>query len=716
MIRLYQDGTDLTERYGLQFEDDCVLEQSVMGEPCLFLHFFHEGMIEDLDDAWHPVHVYCGTELTEEQILAAGDMDAFFRLCYYPRRPAEIVVHNDSLYEFKLNLYPVAGRLSDEGFIDVVKNGDVYVPNLPIGEFSVTGTPYDHLAKVITCLNSKGRVVRVGRTGEDYPQIVWKAGTCMTSGDKAISYTNVSVFEALNLIAQTFDTEWYIDGTTISIGDVRLNSDAPLSLEYGQGKGLVSGVTRGIGGDAIQRMWVTGTERNVNKKDYGAARLLLPYPEYRPYPSPSGMERWIPAGHILFDGEHIDLDAEFDWNHIVDRFYVDVDRVSLSSFVDGGMEAFWSNDDVYPSKELTATAVMWEYKGYYGDLAGLRAAYPELEDTDSDAWDNVKVDIVAAGNDVDYDAYKRKGEVMQLVFQSGELAGKEFPVFLYAHEARGRKPARRFEIERTGIDGYNMPIPPYVPFGSPRGGGDKFAIFNVDMPTEYYRSAQIDLLRAACKYLYQNNAERFAVSAMLDGVYASRNWEVIKDKIVLNGKVIVSVADTEYSLRISKMTTHLNRPHAPEVEFSNDYVKRRASTRRAIEITRSSSASAVAGEANRRANTARSIAENGRSENVVNIASANDMFINEGDTYITDPVNFPRTRHAYVYVPRRAGQRFTIVKTGVGSLEVRCVDSTAGITFTGAGSDTAATAITIASGRYDFVWTGSTWMITRISF
>ena len=50
------------------------------------------------------------------------------------------------------------------------------------------------------------------------------------------------------------------------------------------------------------------------------------------------------------------------------------------------------------------------------------------------------------------DVYKRQGETMTVIFQTGMLTGKEFEV-KYIHEAKDKKEARRFEIVPQEIDG-----------------------------------------------------------------------------------------------------------------------------------------------------------------------------------------------------------------------------------------------------------------------
>ena len=702
MIRLYTTGgIDLIARYGIVLEDDSVYEATVMGEPCLYLHFYCSEELS-LDN----LHTYYDTELEEEE-LAAMD-DATIAAKYYClRRKPEIIKHNSDLYEYKVNLYPFGGQISDCALVDAYLDAEgTFALNFPVSDFPLTGTPKDHLDKVLASLNYRGWAIHYAQAfdGVVTRPITWAAGTCIDADERTINYSNASIYQALNMIAEEFDTEWYIEGTTIYLGIVRHNEDAPLELSYGQGNGLMSGVTRSSGDNVISKLWVTGTERNITKENYGAKRLHLFYPPARGYKLSNGQTMKIPEGGIITDGVYTDLDA--NWTGKQKGYYfVDKFGASLTAPADTmGVESFFSNDDIYPSATLTVSAVYYSYRGYYGARAGLIAAYPALADYTSDEWDKVQIDIAAAGNTVDYNDYKRDDADIKIVFQSGELSGKEFVVARYIHSNIGSRESKRFLLEKKSIDGYNMPVPPYVP-----NINDKFRVFDIDVPSEYYQTAEKDLLREACKSLYRSNIDKIAIDAQLDGVFATKNWDTIGGKILLNAKVSVEGHD----LRISGIRTLLCRPHAPELTFASDYVRQRASTGAAVRRGQTSAANRVSETAKR---TAQDAQYNNDRKSITTIStSTGNNYVSEGDEIVYDNITTTRARYLMVYVPRKVGQSFDYIRqSSTGTMTAQCVDDTQGITFTPVGG-TASTTLSLSQGRHNFVWTGTTWLVTKVS-
>lgn len=562
------DGNDLRLFDGVIPEDDSVLEEAVMGERQLTMHYKTRTRV----DIPVGMFTYYPTDKTPQELISEGVAGKYvYRLC----EEAQVTEHNTGFYEYTFTMLSPVGQLQNRAMADTHEEEavvmgrpvKVMVYDFPVSEFSLTGTPADHLQKVVNALNAKN--LRAGYGGEKVGGgrlELWRVGDAIHADDKTITYSNTSVFEALNMIADTFGTEWYIDGLTINIGKQRHDLINPLRLEYGFDKGLLSGVTRGTGGEPIHALYVNGTDRNIDMASYGAKRLRMAVPPTTPYGYAT----------ILFDGLYTNLDEEYN-DEPVAEYQADFYGAVLFDNASTGKEEHFSDDSVYPRKVFVINEVTYVYRGVSYLWSELIDQYPELEDNTNEQWQYVQVDIAVADNDVDFNQHKVDGEVMTIVFQSGELAGKEFP-FRYYHEVVGTKSPYRFELEKQSNDGYDMPVYPYVP-----QEGDRFSVFNISLPTSYYEDAERELLRKACAYLYDNNKQKYAVDAKVDGIWATRHWNEVGEKFRINQQAVVSIGGADVPVRISRLITPVTRPQAPEVELTNDYVTKRRSTRQAQE-------------------------------------------------------------------------------------------------------------------------------------
>ena len=98
-------------------------------------------------------------------------------------------------------------------------------------KFSYTAKPQEHLRLLVENLNRRG--------------IGWKVGDYIEGAEKVINYNHTYILDALNQLADAYETEWQIteetvDGkqiSTIHLRKVEYNKDNPLKLSYGKGHG-----------------------------------------------------------------------------------------------------------------------------------------------------------------------------------------------------------------------------------------------------------------------------------------------------------------------------------------------------------------------------------------------------------------------------------------------------------------------------------------------
>ena len=455
-------------------------------------------------------------------------------------------------------------------------------------KFQLTAKPHEHLEMLLDNLNLRG-------SG-------WTAGECIDDVEKVIDYDYTVCYNALEMIAEAFGTEWEIQNKVISLKKVEYNKDNPLPLSYGKGNGFVSGVGRNNQNDqdsGLEIVYAIGGDRNVvpDKNTGGQKKkgnrpvtsiaplvvnpnkeLVAPMQTMAAAPVQTasvavnpGMEGMtntelgsekepvtttnkdgVAIGNknlILPRGQELEYEGEV---YATDDqgYYVYKKNKPLTTHKEGALDC----SDIYPSRVGTISQVI-------------------TVDAAKNFYDFVDNTIPA---DLDYSQCLIEGEKMTVIFQDGMLAGKEFDVN-YKHAER------RFEIVPQDIDNVTMPNDIFKP-----AVGGKYAVFNVQLPDAYVcdnatkTGASWDMFRKAAEYLHDHADYLFTFNGKLDGIWASRNWDGIKDRLVPGGTILFS--DNQFQpdgvkIRITAIKDYLNDPYRPEIELSNDVLGQRLTGR-----------------------------------------------------------------------------------------------------------------------------------------
>jgi len=374
-------------------------------------------------------------------------------------------------------------------------------------KYSMCAKPHEFIEEIVANLNE--------REGSE----VWSVGVCLDASEKTIEFNHTYIDDALQSIADEFETEWEIVDHVISLHKVEYFKDDPLPLSYGKGNGFVPGVGRTTESDElpIKRMYAQGGDRNIDRSKYGSAELLLPKSQ-----------------SLEYEGRTYTSDA--------DGYYIErTDKVS-----DAVKEDSLDCSDIYPSRVGTVSGV-------------------EVADADKNFYDFLDTSIPEALN---FNDYIIEGETPTIIFQSGMLAGddKEFE-FKYKHAER------RFELVPQEIDGVTMPNETYKPVE-----GDTYAIFGIMLPDSYIcnnddkTGASWDMFRECARKLYESEDQKFTFSGELQGLWAKRNWLSVGGKLKVGGYILFS--DTQFapegmSIRITGIKDYVNSPYSPTLEISN---------------------------------------------------------------------------------------------------------------------------------------------------
>nr|DAK60120.1 MAG TPA: Neck appendage protein [Caudoviricetes sp.] len=160
-----------------------------------------------------------------------------------------------------------------------------------------------------------------------------------------------------------------------------------------------------------------------------------------------------------------------------------------------------------------------------------------------------------------------KGEKMLIYFESGMLSGREFEVSKYNHAEK------RFQLVPKEEDGVTMPNDIFRP-----NIGDEYSVYNMQMPNAYISDnatksgASWEMMKEACKYLYENRADLFTFTGDLDGIWAKKNWANVGGRLKMGA--YINFSDTEFqrtpvAIRIVGLKEYVNNPYSPQIELSN---------------------------------------------------------------------------------------------------------------------------------------------------
>lgn len=129
-------------------------------------------------------------------------------------------------------------------------------------QFSLNASPALHLQKWVDNMN------RI------YGEERWSIGETVDLPKKNIEYNNVTCFEALFLMSDVFETEWWADGFKMNL--TRCERGDRVELGYMQG---LTSLTQSENSDDVKfftRLIPLGSTKNIDLRRYGFSRLQLP--------------------------------------------------------------------------------------------------------------------------------------------------------------------------------------------------------------------------------------------------------------------------------------------------------------------------------------------------------------------------------------------------------------------------------------------------------
>lgn len=315
---------------------------------------------------------------------------------------------------------------------------------------------WNHTADIIT--QAEAAIIdNLDCLGMDYRVQLHGVDEDTASKSVLVTYDNTSIYDALTLIADAFDVEWWIVGNIIYFGKCQFGEETE-SVDLTLGDNVSDMGNAKSSADFATRFYVYGSDRNLRnyrKNDRGESVALGVVTD----------RLMLPKGT-----DYIDLykyDTEGNRVYITDAAYnADTNMEMPSEEVVENTIVF---DDVYPKQDATITDVFVYRKAPIKDSEG-----------------NVVKKIPIYWCKVDGFIFDRKylleGKTIQMMFQSGLLSGMTFDVtFNPANDAvkhpdgSVNKDAQRWELVYNTDYGRELPDETLKP-----SVGDKIVFINFD--------------------------------------------------------------------------------------------------------------------------------------------------------------------------------------------------------------------------------------------
>ncbi|MDD7438574.1 MAG: hypothetical protein PUK66_07080, partial [Bacteroidales bacterium] len=342
----------------------------------------------------------------------------------------------------------------------------------------------------------------------------WDVGNVIDATEQTLAFSHEYCLGALSRVAEAFNTEFAIEGKKVSLGKVTIMEENPLPMSYGKGNGFRPGTGRHNDGkkSALGKLYVEGGSRNIDYPSYGAQTLLLPK-----------------SATLQQGGRTYRTDAH--------GMYITCDDAV------GTTEGSYDGTAIYPMREGTVTEVIQEEDGY-------------------DIIDNT---IPAT---LDYNDYRIKGEKATIIFRTGALTGREFALVQTKDKLTGYIHAeRKFKLVSEEQDGYLMPGGNFIP-----KVGDKYAIYNITLPSEYLSNASQRLFEESVRYFDTVINPPYVFSGEVDPIWAKKEWLHIGGYMQPGAHILFT--DPQYHtegsvVRVMGVRTPLDKPYAPQLTLSN---------------------------------------------------------------------------------------------------------------------------------------------------
>lgn len=506
-IRIDYKEQNINKFIDVEFNKNDYINSSVMGDNELFVNFSLPYYFEFAIETTYIDYVF--NSVTTR---------------YYLYDSVQPKKNNSESFDYSLRFETEQGKLKKWIVRNLVDNRI---------KFSITSSPLQILQLIVDNCNNRN-------TG-------WTIGNCIEVPQKTVSFNSTNIIDALQIIADTFETEWYIYNKVISVGKEGENIETPQSISYGSGYGVKPIIERkNTEQKPIGKLFVQGGDKNINSSTYGNKTLLLPTNQT-----------------IWYNGEDfVEATGNFGAprQYLVDALGISLKRIGL---LPTDREESIDLSNIYPQRvgEVSSVIVSTFQNSYY-------QAYWQHPSQIEPFYDIIDSSIPSSLNYWS-SAIRLPGQVLSITFQTGNLAGRTFDVAGYIHSER------KFQLVPLNENGVNYPNPTFAP-----QAGDKYIVFGCALPNSYIRDdvtpsgASWEMLKEAVKYLWEREEQQITFTLPIDEIWYRNSGNQIKKGDYIN------FIDSDFSpngvkIRVIGLKQYLSNPYKIELTLSNVRVDRR---------------------------------------------------------------------------------------------------------------------------------------------
>lgn len=482
---------------------------------------------------------------------------------YYISKPPLIVKTSKFNYSYTIIMEPDRYRLRNAQFLFYNSFNVLASP-----DFSLTGTADDFMNLIVA--NMK----RVSLT--------WAKGGVITTGYRTLTFSNESCIDALQRVAKEFETEFYIDGTTIHLA--KHQKATAFAFMYGRTLGLYSITRELIDQPIVTRLYAYGSDKNlpVGYRN-GGKRLQIGN-------DPRMITDLIATRNAIGSEYYFSFTAPLDPTvtdlHIAYRpvgstgaafTAADIRNISIqprffsippgeyewlfASIIPATPDAIFVPSVVFP---IPASGAYLQNISYIEQNVGI---YGLIESSFID--DNIypkRVGTITATNllnpykfrdttlDFDVNTHLLPGIVAKISFNTGQLAGYTFDISTYSNTDK------EFTIlknkEEKALDVPSLLIRAAI--------GDSYTLFDIQMPPSYIAKAETELRNKAAATLLLASSPQYTYRVDCDPAhFRAQNIE-------LNVGDIVRIIDNELQVDKPIRITRISRALEDEFQYAID--------------------------------------------------------------------------------------------------------------------------------------------------
>ncbi|MBO9660863.1 MAG: hypothetical protein J7527_18720, partial [Chitinophagaceae bacterium] len=398
------------------------------------------------------------------------------------------------------------------------------------GQFSITGKAIDFMRLIIQNCQRLS------------PTYDFTLNQVIDSDYKTISFTTINCLDALARIAEAFDTEYWIEGTRLSL--IPISRNTGYAFRQGKQKGMYELLRKNVDNtNVITRLYAFGSEKNIpeNYRNF-SKRLKLP-----------GQERKTPMNiawsitdngdgnntyHISWDPPQvIDATKIYIWARKIDgtgfmyshsasvegpaHFVVPYGdyNFTFATVITGDIPTYSlpeipfiasTQQPVFPSPpEILYLEKNIDQYGLWEATVTFDEIYPHRTGKVTGINAGNVFEFTDSGIDFDINNYLLGGAAAKITFNTGQLSGFSFEIRSYDHDDK-----KIILVPSKTERQLDLPSADFKP-----AIGDEYVITDIKMPQSYIDHAEAELLSAAKNYLDEISQPQVAYNLIFDPVF-----------------------------------------------------------------------------------------------------------------------------------------------------------------------------------------------------